>query len=82
MNNRQKIVETSKTQAASIGVEISKLRQQYEEQLNAARVEVNQTYNVARQAAQKQRDELLRAVREAGEEELEKGKAVDDGTIE
>jgi len=44
LDNRQKIAETSKTQTASIRVEILKLRQEYEEQLNAARAEVNRTY--------------------------------------
>ncbi len=74
LDNRQKIAETSKTQTASIRVEILKLRQEYEEQLSVARAEVNSTYNAARQEAIKQKDELIRGVRETGEEELEKGK--------
>ncbi|MBF0278252.1 MAG: ATP synthase F0 subunit B [SAR324 cluster bacterium] len=74
LNNRQKIVETSKTRAAAISVEISKLRKEYEEQLNAARIEVNNTYNAARLEAIKQKDSLIKEVRETGEKELEKGK--------
>ncbi|MBF0290412.1 MAG: ATP synthase F0 subunit B [SAR324 cluster bacterium] len=74
LENRKKVTENSKAKAASANVEITKLREEYENQLNAARMDVSDTYTSARQEAQKQRDELIQQVRQAGEAELEKGK--------
>lgn len=75
LDNRQKVIETSKTQTASMSVEIRKLRQEYEEQLRSARIEVADVYNASRQEAQTQKDDLLKKVRQTTEDELEKGKA-------
>ena len=75
LDNRQKVVETSKARTASLRVEISKLSQDYEEQLRSARIAVSDIYNEARQAAQKQKDDLLKEIRQTTEEEVEKGKA-------
>ncbi len=75
LENRKKVMEESKAKAASANVEITKLREEYENQLNTARIDVSNIYTSARQEAQKQRDELIQQVRQAGEAELEKGKA-------
>ena len=74
LENRQKIVEDSKVQTAATNVEINELRVEYEEQLRAARLEVAETYSLARQEALNQNKTILREVGQLGEEELEKGK--------
>lgn len=75
LDNRQKVVETSKTRSASLRVEINKMNQEYEEQLRATQILVTQIYNENRQEAQKQKDEFLKEIRQTTEEEIEKAKA-------
>lgn len=74
LNNRDKILDDGKAEIASVNAEVSRLTQEYETQLSAARKEVSDSYASARKEAQAQRDELLQKVRAKGEEELEKGK--------
>lgn len=75
LDNRQKVVETSKTRSASLRVEINKMNQEYEEQLRTTQISVTQIYNETRQEAQKQKDEFLKEIRQTTEEEIEKAKA-------
>lgn len=74
LTKRQKVIEDGKAQIAAINVEITTMKQEYEKQLSDAHKEVGETYKTARQTAQGQRDNLLREIRQKGEEELKKGK--------